>query len=131
MPQGIVYGGGIGQFWKPSFFIGRLYQQKWREGLEILMAADEYARDLSAPPAMTLGFWKRYPGAPGALPLALIIQYAPFLLIEKPQWGDINIASVSTWREEGKLIKPLFSDNYNIKTNPIASRARWVRWQCH
>ncbi|OQY56752.1 MAG: hypothetical protein DRR08_00425 [Candidatus Parabeggiatoa sp. nov. 2] len=55
LPQGIVYGGGIGQFCKPSFFIGRLYQQKWREGLEILMVADEYARDLSAPPAMTLG----------------------------------------------------------------------------
>ncbi len=55
LPQGIVYGGGYGQFCKPSFFIGRLLKHEWREGLEVLIAADEYVRDLSAPPAMTLG----------------------------------------------------------------------------
>jgi hypothetical protein len=53
LPQSIVYSGGYGQFGKPSFFIGRLLTQTWREGLEILIAADEHARDLFAPPAMS------------------------------------------------------------------------------
>lgn len=55
LPQNIIYGGGYGAFCKPSFFIGTLFKQEWREGLEIFMVADEYVRDLSAPPAMTLG----------------------------------------------------------------------------
>ncbi len=55
LPQHIVYGGGMGPFCKPSFFIGHLYQRERREDIEILIVAHEYARDLSAPPAMTLG----------------------------------------------------------------------------
>lgn len=54
LPQGIVYGGGYGQFCKPLFFIGGLLEQKWQDGLQVIISADEYARDLSAPPAMTL-----------------------------------------------------------------------------
>jgi len=54
LPQGMVYGGGYGQFCKPLFFIGRLLEQKWQEGVQVIITADEYARDLSAPPAMTL-----------------------------------------------------------------------------
>ncbi len=55
VPHGIVYSGGYGQFSKPLFFVGHLLHHERREGLEILIAADEIARDLSAPPAMTLG----------------------------------------------------------------------------
>jgi hypothetical protein len=55
LPQGIVYAGGYGPFCKPSFFIGILHRQEWREGIEILIAAHEIVRDLSAPPAMSLG----------------------------------------------------------------------------
>jgi hypothetical protein len=53
LPQGIIYGGGYGQACKPTFFIGHLFQQISREGLEVLIADHEYARDLFAPPAMT------------------------------------------------------------------------------
>ncbi len=49
----LVYSGGYGHFGKPLFFIGQLRQHEWREGLEIFIVAEEYARDLTAPPAMS------------------------------------------------------------------------------
>ncbi len=55
LPQAIVYAGGYGEFCKPSFLIGRLHKQEWREGIEILIVGHEMVRDLSAPPAMSLG----------------------------------------------------------------------------
>lgn len=53
LPQGLVYSGGYGYFGKPLFFIGCLHQHEWREGLEVFIVAEEYARDLTAPPAMS------------------------------------------------------------------------------
>ena len=51
-PHGLVYGGGLGLGGKPLFFLGTLQRREVREGLEVLIVADEHARDLAAPPAM-------------------------------------------------------------------------------
>ncbi len=52
LPAGLVYSAGYGRFVKPHFFLGRLLRQETRNGFRILVSSDEYARDLSAPPAM-------------------------------------------------------------------------------
>jgi len=49
--QGMVYGAGIGRFQRPQFFLGALLQRELRDGVGILVAGREYARDLSAAPA--------------------------------------------------------------------------------
>ena len=46
-----VYGAGIGRFGKPQFFLGELERDEWRDGVRILVAGTEHARDLSAAPA--------------------------------------------------------------------------------
>ncbi|MGC2520621.1 MAG: Sfum_1244 family protein [Burkholderiales bacterium] len=51
-PEGLVYGGGIGRFHRPHFFLARLERMERRDGLRVLVAGCEYARDLSAPPAV-------------------------------------------------------------------------------
>ena len=51
VPQGLVYGAGIGRFGKPHFFLGRLAQREESAGLTILVCESEYARDLTAIPA--------------------------------------------------------------------------------
>jgi hypothetical protein len=53
--RGLVYSSGLGSGAKPHFFLGRLEQQVSRGDCTIYVAAGEYARDLTAPPAMTLG----------------------------------------------------------------------------
>jgi len=54
LPHGLVYSAGYERLGKPSFFIGRLICREWREGAEIFVTDEEYVRDLTAPPAMTL-----------------------------------------------------------------------------
>jgi hypothetical protein len=54
-PLGLVYGAGVGRFGKPQFFLGRLARQEQREGMHILVAGHELARDLSAAPAAMRG----------------------------------------------------------------------------
>jgi hypothetical protein len=54
-PHGLVYSGGLGRRAKPHFFLGELECQERSGGSAVYVAADEYARDLTAPPAMTLG----------------------------------------------------------------------------
>ena len=49
--QGLVYGGGIGRFHRPHFFLAELKQRQSRDGVSILVSGREYARDLSAAPA--------------------------------------------------------------------------------
>jgi hypothetical protein len=51
-PHGLVYGSGLGAGNKPLFFLGTLLSAERREGLEVIVVADEHARDLAAPPAM-------------------------------------------------------------------------------
>lgn len=55
IPQGYVYSGGIGRQGTPHFFLGRLEMETGAEGYRIYVSAEEYARDLTAPPAMALG----------------------------------------------------------------------------
>ncbi|HEY5309943.1 MAG TPA: hypothetical protein VIK97_15625 [Casimicrobiaceae bacterium] len=47
----LVYGAGIGRFGKPQFFLGALEREESRNGVRVLIAGREYARDLSAAPA--------------------------------------------------------------------------------
>jgi hypothetical protein len=53
--DGLVYGGGYGPFAKPQFFLGRLSYAEQRGDLRVYVADDEYARDMTAPPAMVQG----------------------------------------------------------------------------
>jgi hypothetical protein len=52
MPQGFIYGGGYGRFHRPHFFLAELDRTEQRDGLTVLLAGCEYARDVSAPPAV-------------------------------------------------------------------------------
>lgn len=51
IPNGLVYSSGLGQFRKPHFVLAELKRAEVREGVQILVAGCEYARDLIAPPA--------------------------------------------------------------------------------
>jgi hypothetical protein len=51
LPEGLVYGAGIGRYRKPHFFLGELKRREEREGLTIYVTGCEYARDLSTLPA--------------------------------------------------------------------------------
>ena len=55
LPRGLVYSGGIGGFARAHFFLAKLHRQEQRDGCDILIAGEEFARDLTAPPAMSLG----------------------------------------------------------------------------
>lgn len=55
LPDGLVYSGGYGGLSKPHFFLAELHRVEERHGRRILVTGKEYARDLTAPPAMTLG----------------------------------------------------------------------------
>lgn len=53
--KGMVYSGGLGARSVPHFFLGKLDTTKQHENYQVIVSAEECARDLSAPPAMTLG----------------------------------------------------------------------------
>lgn len=53
--QGYVYSSGYGVFNKPLFFLGQLYKHEDHGEIKMYVSACEYARDLSAPPAMLQG----------------------------------------------------------------------------
>ena len=53
--QGLVYSAGLGARAKPHFFLGDLECEQRAGDHAVYVAADEYARDLTAPPAMTQG----------------------------------------------------------------------------
>lgn len=52
--QGLVYSGGYGGYAAPHFFLADLLRAERREGLPVLIAGREHARDMAAPPAMLL-----------------------------------------------------------------------------
>jgi hypothetical protein len=54
-PHGLVYSAGIGNRNTPHFFLGRLAHRATHADFSVLVADREYARDLTAPPAMALG----------------------------------------------------------------------------
>lgn len=49
----LVYSGGLGASCRPHFFLARLGRRELHRDYQILVASDEFARDLSAPPAMS------------------------------------------------------------------------------
>jgi Family of unknown function (DUF6866) C-terminal domain/Family of unknown function (DUF6866) N-terminal domain len=53
--MGYVYSSGLGRNLKPHFFLGALEQRREHEGYTLYISGREYARDLTAPPAMSLG----------------------------------------------------------------------------
>ena len=55
LKQGLVYSGGIGHKAKPHFFLAKLEREEKLNGYQILVSSDEYARDLTSPPAMSQG----------------------------------------------------------------------------
>ncbi|MBK1617801.1 hypothetical protein CKO42_04890 [Lamprobacter modestohalophilus] len=54
-PQGLVYSSGLGHQAKPHFFLGDLERCAVNGDCSVYVSAGEYARDLTAPPAMSLG----------------------------------------------------------------------------
>jgi hypothetical protein len=54
-PSGLVYSGGMGGRSTPHFFLADLLNAGQRDGFPVLVANNEHARDLAAPPAMMLG----------------------------------------------------------------------------
>ncbi len=55
IPKGYVYSGGLGVRATPHFFLARLLHREVYDGFEVLISAEECARDLTSPPAMALG----------------------------------------------------------------------------
>ena len=55
LPEGLIYGAGIGRFHKPHFFLGRLSRDITENGARVLVCGCEYARDLTAIPAALQG----------------------------------------------------------------------------
>lgn len=53
--EGLVYSAGLGARAKPHFFLGDLECAQHTGDYAVYVSADEHARDLTAPPAMTLG----------------------------------------------------------------------------
>ncbi len=51
VPMGLVYSSGLGRFRKPHFVLAELKRAEMRDGVQVLVAGCEYARDLIAPPA--------------------------------------------------------------------------------
>ena len=54
-PFELVYSGGLGLKTKPHFFLGKLHQRHEVNDYTVYISSNEYARDLTAPPAMALG----------------------------------------------------------------------------
>lgn len=50
-PHGLVYGGGLGRWGKPHFFLAQLIRSEQLNGLTLRVSGCEYARDITAFPA--------------------------------------------------------------------------------
>ncbi|MFV1984718.1 MAG: Sfum_1244 family protein [Thiohalomonadales bacterium] len=55
VPNGYIYSAGLGQQARPHFFLGELEQHKTFNGYNIYISNKEFARELSAYPAMSIG----------------------------------------------------------------------------
>jgi len=55
LDAGLCYGGGLGRFGKPHFFLAELQQRQRRGPLEVLICGRELARDIAALPALLQG----------------------------------------------------------------------------
>ena len=55
IPEGLVYSGGLGRQCRPHFFLAELLEVQQHQQYTLYLSGKERARDLTAPPAMTLG----------------------------------------------------------------------------
>ena len=55
VPAGWVYGAGVGRSRKPQFFVAELEREEWRDGVRVLIAGREHARDVAPAPAALRG----------------------------------------------------------------------------
>ncbi|MCW9023736.1 MAG: hypothetical protein OQK73_03550 [Gammaproteobacteria bacterium] len=55
LAHNLVYSGGLGRLKKPHFFLAELVRHEEHRDYRVLVSDKEFARDLSAPPAMTQG----------------------------------------------------------------------------
>ena len=53
LDQGYIYSAGLGHRARPHFFLAKMESREELDGYQILLSGQEFARDLSAPPAMT------------------------------------------------------------------------------
>lgn len=51
----MVYGGGLGHSGRPHFFLAELLRHEQVDDYSLIVSGKEFARDLTAPPAMSLG----------------------------------------------------------------------------
>jgi len=51
--RGLLYGGGIGRFGAPVFFLAQRLHETTRDGFTVVCAGPEFARGLVAPPALS------------------------------------------------------------------------------
>ncbi len=54
LPRGLVYSAGYGGNARPHFFLGKLLRDERFAGYTVLISEQEYARDLTAPPGMSM-----------------------------------------------------------------------------
>ncbi len=54
-PEGYVYSSGYGRNLKPVFFLGALDNKQQHQDYTLLASGHEFARELAAPPAMSMG----------------------------------------------------------------------------
>ena len=54
-PYGLIYSGGLGINSRAHFFLGKLEQRHEYNSYRVFICAEEYARDLTSPPAMSQG----------------------------------------------------------------------------
>lgn len=133
VPQGLVYGAGIGRFGKPHFFLGELARQEENDGLVVLVSGREHARDLGALPAALQGdtafirreamrqwLWEKAEAwkmkrTPGALALALAahgFEEDPHAALERMTDAEIESAILHERGEyeAGRLLGPAWEE---------------------
>jgi hypothetical protein len=104
VPGGHVYGAGIGRFGKPQFFVAALAREERRDGLRVLVAGREYARDLSP--------------APAALREDTV--YVRLEALERWLWGRVEAWAVK--RAEGPLRRALDAYGFEGGAGPALER---------
>ena len=119
--DGLVYSSGLGRFGQPHFFLARLESVRRFDDMTVYVSAREYARDLTAPPAMALGkrifvrreslrraLWEmvdeaKWSKAPGAIARALCCYDSEGndeRAIDRMTDGEIDTL---TWHEMGEV----------------------------
>lgn len=110
LPHGLVYSAGYGQWNKPHFVLAELREQRDQQGFRIHLAGHELARDLVAPPAMTLG---------------------DTILIRRESLRRMLWERVEEWQWHGRGNKPAAIDSYDFDRDPVAALERMTDNETH